>query len=114
MKRMSVIMALASCSAGPSALAGAAGRSLPSVRSATHSELVLACEPSDAQVELDGVPQGTCQDFQGKPRGLAIVKGVHRVEVNAPGYIPWATLVDTDGTRIAMVVTLLPKSGGAP
>lgn len=86
---------------------------LPAARVTTKSELVLTCTPSDAEVVLDGVPQGTCEDFGGAPRGLSLGKGVRRVEVRKPGYLSWNTVVETDGTRVQLDVTLLP-TGSRP
>ena len=87
---------------------------MPPVRVTTKSELVLSCTPIDADVELDGVPQGTCEDFRGEPRGLAMGKGVRRVHVKKQGYLPWDTVVETDGTRVVMNVTLISTQGGTP
>lgn len=87
---------------------------LPPARVTTKSELVLSCSPSDADVELDGVPQGTCEDFRGEPRGLALKKGARRVQVKKRGYLPWDTIVETDGTRVLMNVTLISTGGGTP
>jgi hypothetical protein len=86
---------------------------LPPIRITTKSELVLTCDPADAEVELDGVPQGTCEDFDGEPRGLSLKKGARRVQVKKPGFLPWDTVVETDGTRVVMNVTLI-SSGGSP
>ena len=99
--------ALTGCVQTPSVLM-AAGR-LPPARVTTKSELVLSCSPPDADVELDGVPQGTCEDFRGEPRGLALGKGVRRVQVKKQGYAPWDTVVETDGTRVMLNVTLIPR-----
>jgi hypothetical protein len=87
---------------------------LPAARLGLKSELVLACSPADADVELDGVPQGTCEDFKGEPRGLALGKGVRRVQVKKQGYLPWDTVVETDGTRVMLNVTLISTGGGTP
>ena len=104
--------ALTGCVQTPSVLM-AAGR-LPPARVTTKSELVLSCSPPDADVELDGVPQGTCEDFRGEPRGLALGKGVRRVQVKKQGYAPWDTVVETDGTRVMLNVTLISTGGGLP
>ncbi len=104
-------LALSGCVQTPNVLSA---RTLPPARVTTKSELVLSCIPKDAEVELDGVPQGTCDDFKGEPRGLSLAKGAHRVQVKKVGYLPWDTVVETDGTRVMMNVTLLSTGMGTP
>jgi hypothetical protein len=111
-------LALTACAQTPNVLT-VNWEKLPPARVTTKSELVLSCNPSDADVELDGVPQGTCEDFRGEPRGLAMGKGVRRVQVKKQGYLPWDTVVETDGTRVVMNVTLIStgstsSQGGTP
>lgn len=109
MKRAVFALALAGCAAKtPEVLLSQ--RSLPPVRITTKSEVILICDPSDAEVSLDGVPQGVCDDFNGSPKGLALKKGARRVQVQKKGYQPWQTTVETDGTRVVMNVTLISKS----
>lgn len=105
-------LALTGCVQTPPVLAGVRA---PRVESrGARSELVLSCTPPDADVELDGVPQGTCEDFGGEPRGLAMGKGVRRVHVKKQGYVPWDTVVETDGTRVVINVTLISIGEGTP
>ncbi len=101
-------LALSACAQTP----GPAWK-LPPARVTTKSELVLRCEPPDAEVSLDGVPQGTCEDFAGEPKGLSMPKGPRRVQVKKLGYLPWESLLETDGTRVVMDVTLI-STGGTP
>lgn len=105
------LLALTGCVQTPNVLAS---HRMPPARVTTKSELVLSCTPPDADVELDGVPQGTCEDFKGEPRGLALAKGAHRVHVKKVGYQPWDTVVETDGTRVMMNVTLISTGVGTP
>lgn len=72
------------------------------------SDLVLACDPADAEVWLDGVPFGTCLDFSGSPKGLHLSDGMHKVEVKKAGFWPYETYVDSGGTRAALTVKLSP------
>ena len=81
---------------------------------ARRSELVLLCTPSDAEVQLDGVPQGTCADFSGAPRGLALGSGARRIEVVKPGFEKWQRWLDADHTRVVMNVTLIANGESAP
>ena len=77
-----------------------------------RGELVLRCTPFDAEVQLDGVPQGLCSDFSGTPRGLSMGKGTRRVEVSKPGYAPWERWLDADTTRVMMTVRLVENHNG--
>lgn len=86
---------------------------LPPARVTTKSELVLHCDPPDAEVTLDGVPQGTCEDFNGEPKALPIPSGARRIVVKKPGFQPWNSILETDGTRVVMSVTLT-STGGTP
>ena len=90
-----------------------AERELPPIRITTKAELVLTCDPADAEVSLDGVPQGTCEDFSGQPRGLSLGRGARRVQVKKRGFLPWGTIVESDGTRVVMTVNLI-AAGGSP
>lgn len=107
-------LALGACAQTPSNVLTTSWEKLPPARVTTKSELVLSCIPADADVELDGVPQGTCEDFRGEPKGLAMGKGVRRVQVKKQGYLPWDTVVETDGTRVVMNVTLISTGSTTP
>jgi hypothetical protein len=78
------------------------------------SEVVLRCSEPDAEVSLDGVPQGTCADFSGEPRGLGLGRGPRRVQVRKKGFQGWDSVLEADGTRVVMNVSLIPSGGGAP
>jgi hypothetical protein len=53
-----------------------------------RGDLLLRCEPSDAEVYLDGVVQGVCSDFGGSPMGLKVGEGLHEVRRTASGRTP--------------------------
>lgn len=72
------------------------------------SGVTFSCEPADADVWLDGVPQGSCLDFSGSPRGLTLGEGMHKVEVKKSGFWPYETYVDSGGARAALTIKLLP------
>ncbi|MFZ5470554.1 MAG: PEGA domain-containing protein [Myxococcota bacterium] len=78
-----------------------------------EGQLVFSCQPSDAEVVVDGVPQGICTDYA---RGLEVGEGLHEIEVKKPGYWPYLTYYAPDGTRAALRITLRPKpaEGGSP
>lgn len=87
---------------------------LPAGRTSVRSELILKCTPLDAEVALDGVPQGTCEDYRGEPRGLGLSGGVHRISVTKRGHSRWDAVVETDGTRVVLQPRLVSlQSEGA-
>lgn len=107
-------LALAGCAPTAQSVLNASVTKLPPARVTTKSELVLVCEPPDAEVELDGVPQGTCDDFDGEPKALPMGKGARRVQVKKAGFLPWDSVLETDGTRVMMNVTLISAGTGTP
>ena len=74
-----------------------------------NSNLILGCDPTDAEVWLDGVPQGTCLDFSGTPKGLTLGDGMHKVEVKKTGFWPYETWVDSGGARAVLSIKLSPR-----
>jgi len=77
-------------------------------------DVVLRCEPPDAEVYLDGVIQGLCSDFRGAPRGLRVAEGLHQIEVKQQGYWPYTTYIEPHGARAALEVRLRPTGTGTP
>jgi len=113
MKRAAWALVLAGCaSRGSPPLVPALD--LPQARPAQRSELVLHCSEADAEVWLDGVPQGTCADFDGEPKGLKLGKGARRVQVKKRGFQAWESYLEADGTRVVMNVALIANGGGTP
>lgn len=110
------LLLLAGCASAPSGLT-----SMPRVtetrlrpyRVSGAGELVLKCQPVDAEVALDGVSQGLCSDFNGEPRALKVGERPRRVEVKKAGFVTWESWLAADQTRVVMNVTLLPN-GGSP
>lgn len=76
-------------------------RSVPGVR----GEVRLRCSQADAQVLLDGVPAGRCDDFAG---GLKLEEGSHALEVRKAGFAPWSVQVEAGGTRTSLQAELVP------
>lgn len=87
---------------------------LPPARVTTKSELVLRCTPTDAEVSLDGVTQGTCADFDGEPRTLPLGRGLRQVRVSKRGHSAWESVMEADNTRVSVTVTLVPSGGEGP
>jgi hypothetical protein len=102
-------------------LAGCAGQSGPflltpptSDSRPTRAEAVFRCSERDAEVVLDGVPQGTCEDYDGEKHALALGKRQRRVVVKKPGFSTWESWVEADGTRVVVNVTLVSNGGSTP
>ncbi|WP_044890417.1 PEGA domain-containing protein [Myxococcus hansupus] len=68
--------------------------------------LALLCEPTDAEVYLDGVWQGLCSDFTGAPKGLGVGLGLHQIEVKKQGYWPYTTYYEARGARARLTIRL--------
>jgi hypothetical protein len=96
----------------PSSLAGAPA----APRQARRAEVAFHCSHADAEIVLDGVPQGTCDDYDGAPRALGLGPGrggSHRVAVRKPGFSTWESWLQADGTRLEVDVTLTQVTGGS-
>jgi hypothetical protein len=82
-------------------------------RKARQGNLLLQCEPSDAEVYLDGVLQGVCTDFGGESRGLQVGVGLHRIDVKKEGYWPYTTYYEPGGSaRAGLTLRLRPRGPG--
>jgi len=115
MKHLWPVLAAAACAtpAPPPLMPQVAAPQL--AKGSMRSELVLACVPTDAEVLIDGVPQGTCRDYDGSPKALQLGRS-STVVVKKDGFLPWEAWVAADGTRVVMKVKLeaRPKEGGTP
>lgn len=67
-------------------------------------ELRLECSHPAAEVLLDGVLQGHCEDFTG--RGLPLSEGMHLVEVRLPGFLPFEAMLEPGRARMSLRVDL--------
>jgi len=76
--------------------------------SARRGDLELRCEPDDAEVILDGVPQGLCSDFTGDPHWLMVGEGMHHVVVRKAGHAPYETYYQPSGARAVLRIQLRP------
>ncbi|MRI86577.1 PEGA domain-containing protein [Aggregicoccus sp. 17bor-14] len=104
--------ACASAPPGPSATVARARGLLEGSRSA-RGNVVLRCTPREAEVVLDGVPQGLCSDFEAASAALTLGEGLHSIEVRREGYWPYTTYVEPNGARTTLRAVLRPSSGGA-
>ena len=80
MKR-SCLLLLAGCAAQPEVIQRVGEGMRGQQEHVWASDLTLGCDPSDAEVWLDGVERGTCLDYAGTPKGLKLNDGMHKVEV---------------------------------
>jgi hypothetical protein len=106
------------CALGPGQVDSPAAdraRELMRAQRARNGNLLLRCEPEDAEVHLDGVIQGVCTDFGGKPSGLQVGLGLHRIDVKKDGYWPYTTYFEPNNARAGLTIKLRPmeqESGG--
>lgn len=100
------------CASGPEQVespASARARQLLRSLKAREGNLLLRCEPSDAEVSLDGVPQGVCTDFGGESGGLRVGVGLHRIDVKKEGFWPYTTYYESGSARAGLTIRLRPK-----
>ena len=98
------------CASSPEQQMLARARRLMQDARAPRGELFLTCRPEDAEVALDGVAQGRCNDFDGTPAGLTVGEGLHQIEVKKDGFQPYRTYYEPSGGRAALTITLRPLS----
>ncbi len=69
----------------------------------------LGCPVKDAEVYVDGVLQGVCDDFDGEPAFLTVGAGAHRIEVRKLGLRSWHADVVTGDAVVVLNVELPPN-----
>ncbi|WP_375773554.1 PEGA domain-containing protein [Archangium gephyra] len=97
------------CASGPEQVDSPAADRARELMRATRSRngnLLLRCEPADAEVYLDGVAQGVCTDFGGKPSGLQVGLGLHRIDVKKDGFWPYTTYFEPSSARAGLTIKL--------
>ena len=115
-----VLVGVLGCASGPEQVGtSAADRARELLRSmqSRNGNLLMRCEPSDAEVYLDGVQQGVCADFGGGPSGLQVSMGLHRIDVKKDGFWPHTTYYEPSNTRAGLTIRLRPvepERGEAP
>lgn len=73
---------------------------------APAGNVVLVAEPADAEVAVDGVPQGRCSDFDGVHGALNLSRGSHALTVSKPGFNTFATTLYADDGRQRLHIAL--------
>jgi hypothetical protein len=68
-------------------------------------------DPATALVFIDGAFVGIVDEFGGLSDHLRIPVGQHRIEVKAPGYLPWAETIDV-GRGTGTARPRLKRNGG--
>ena len=67
----------------------------------------VECTPDEAQVRIDGVPQGSCR-WLGKDNKVVLLKaGPHELEVRAAGYLPFLSQFSAEGMQQSLTIHLL-------
>jgi hypothetical protein len=102
-----VLAALIQACASASPTAPERAREVLRERPVEKKGLVLACEPADAEVEVDEIPRGTCADF-GRQRPVSLGEGMHRVDVRKDGFEPYRTFVEPGGAQAIVEMRLTP------
>ncbi|WP_438616726.1 PEGA domain-containing protein [Myxococcus llanfairpwllgwyngyllgogerychwyrndrobwllllantysiliogogogochensis] len=100
------LLSLLGCAAQQEPDSMARARELMAGAQGTSGDVVLRCEPDDAEVYLDGVLQGACSDYAGNPRGLTLGTGLHQIEVKKQGYWPYTTYYEPSGARARLTIQL--------
>ncbi|MFY0522489.1 PEGA domain-containing protein [Archangium gephyra] len=115
---LAVVGLVLGCASGPEQVDSPAAdraRELMRAMRSRNGNLLLRCEPEDAEVYLDGVVQGVCTDFGGKPKGLQVGLGLHRIDVKKDGYWPYTTYFEPSSARAGLTIKLRSmgqESGG--
>lgn len=65
------------------------GAPVPRAPDAVESGLVFAVEPLEAQISIDGRPQGTVADLESDRGLLRLAPGIYQVSLKATGYVTW-------------------------
>lgn len=111
MNRVALILALLlSGCAGPNPVERALAEHAAAVREAERAVpqgLLLSCAPKESEVLLDGVLQGSCAELRGQVIGLE--EGLHRVEIQRPGFAPYRAEIAAGRARTALEVMLVPS-----
>jgi len=75
---------------------------------AERGNLLLRCEPEDAEILLDGIPQGNCSDYAAKGLQTEASPYLRKIVVSKAGYWPYEAMVALDSSRVNLNVRLQP------
>ncbi len=68
--------------------------------------LKILCNPSDAEVFIDGVSMGETNRYDGKPGYIKLSSGTHKIEIKKEGYAPYSRDVYASHSLQTIEVTL--------
>lgn len=71
--------------------------------------LLMRVEPPDAELAIDGVPQGKVSELKTQSGVLALKSGIYRVSLTRAGYVSWRAEVTINDTPEALQVRLLEQ-----
>jgi len=71
-----------------------------------RGNLFIYCEPEDADILLDGIPQGNCLDYA--THGLQIKESatLRKIVVTKTGYWPYEAMVVFNNSKVSLRVQL--------
>jgi hypothetical protein len=75
---------------------------------AKRGNLFIRCEPEDAEILLDGIPQGSCLDYVAKGLQMKESFSLRKIVVTKAGYWPYEAMVVLDRSKVNLHVQLQP------
>jgi hypothetical protein len=73
---------------------------------AGRGNLFIHCEPEDAEILLDGIPQGTCLDYASKGLQINESSEPRKIVVAKAGYWPYEAMISLDRSKMNLRVQL--------
>ena len=113
MRSLGLLLLLAGCAAREPGLFDRAMAEHPEAFKGARQitgQLRLRCSQQDAEVFIDQVLQGRCDDFNGEAGRVALAEGAHLVEVKKPGFVPYRAEVLAGDARTSLTVNLAPMN----
>ena len=68
--------------------------------------LKIVCDPSSAEVFVDGISMGEANRYDGKPGYIKLESGTHKIEIKKEGYVPYIRDVYASKSLQTIEVTL--------
>ena len=80
---------------------------------AKRGNLFIRCEPEDAEILLDGIPQGSCLDYVAKGLQINASPALRKIVVTKTGYWSYEAMVALDRSKVNLSVQLQPMQTSA-